>query len=417
MAAAGFPLGRHLLVEPRHDNADGYWEDGMIVRRHETFLAARFGSAVKAWSLDGLDDALGAAKHADAERAAKDALREILSDRFSERDVFTFKDPRTARLLPLWRELASEVDADFMPVFVLRHPSAVAASLQTRNEIPHGLGEVMWLRSTADILRHAPEALATTILYEDWFARPYVNLARVLELTKLVGVPPDPFDVSLVKSAARHHATGAVLLPLAAEVYERLAAREEGVAEELLAKIDATVAAFGGWRGLGAMMASLPGQRRATALPLSATARPGADVLMPDRVEISNGNPWTAATETGFLLHANAPRAPATTLTWRGVRGGGKGRLKGLVAAGAGAPELWIVVRAGATGGVSTTLAIVHTPPGVVVPIDVVLPDLELLDIGLEVLIAPTAPANYGAGVLINALRLVPDMAPGRDLG
>src|SRR5947209_7102568 len=134
-ALSGVPMGGALHRERREDNADGYWEDQEIVAVHDAALKRMFGGPLRAWGAPGLGDVFAGPDGSAERQATKAALQAIALARFAAADVFAFKDPRTARFLPLWREIADELGAELIPVLMLRAPGEVADVLLVRNGV------------------------------------------------------------------------------------------------------------------------------------------------------------------------------------------------------------------------------------------------------------------------------------------
>ena len=57
-------------------------------------------------------------------------LASIVQTEFGSSPLFIVKDPRACRLVPLWREVLAQVEAEFAPILAIRNPLEVAASLQ-----------------------------------------------------------------------------------------------------------------------------------------------------------------------------------------------------------------------------------------------------------------------------------------------
>jgi hypothetical protein len=89
---------------------------------------------------------------------------------FSGKPLWLWKDPRTCLLLPLWKEIISELGIALKVVFVVRNPLDVARSLEKRNgfSIDKGLG--VWFNYTISALKDAT-GLDTVFMSYDRFLR------------------------------------------------------------------------------------------------------------------------------------------------------------------------------------------------------------------------------------------------------
>ena len=162
---------------------------------------------------------------------------------------FGFKDPRTARLLPLWHQIFDELRIEPKIVLCLRNPAQVARSLEQRDGLPAGLGEYRWYTYTAEIFRHLRHFATCVIEYEAWFEPSADNLGK---LNRFLGLSPagsaaaapdvvDPqlrhddardrgaqsYIVRWLYEHARHYDDSAKARAEIAEMLDRLAAFEQ----------------------------------------------------------------------------------------------------------------------------------------------------------------------------------------------
>jgi len=75
----------------------------------------------------------------------------ILENEFSNRENFAIKDPRLCLLFPIWEEALKNFNTDIKIIIVNRHPSAVAASLKTRNGFRKQKSILLWAKYTLSI--------------------------------------------------------------------------------------------------------------------------------------------------------------------------------------------------------------------------------------------------------------------------
>lgn len=200
-------LGVAMADEPdaQPSNPRGHWERPEIVRRHDRILEMfergyhdpRHDLPLPAgWWLDP---------------AVAQIRREIMAFLEQKRAAgmpFGFKDPRTARLLPLWQQIFDELAVEPKIVLCLRNPVQVARSLEERDGLPADLGEYRWFTYTAEIFRHLRNSPTCVIEYERWFEEGGENLTK---LTRFLGlqnasgiVGADPVDHQLRHDDLRH---------------------------------------------------------------------------------------------------------------------------------------------------------------------------------------------------------------------
>ena len=158
------------------NNQAGHWERWEIVEFHDRVLRL-LGRDY--WS--GTHDfPLPSGWWAQPEvRAIQRELEDFLRTRMRPGHPFGFKDPRTARLLPLWTPIFRALNLDPRFVFCVRSPSQVARSLNDRDGLPLATGEYRWAVYNADCWRNL-RAEPCTIVYDSWFTDPDQTLDRLL---------------------------------------------------------------------------------------------------------------------------------------------------------------------------------------------------------------------------------------------
>ncbi|MCJ2022241.1 hypothetical protein MKK84_33395 [Methylobacterium sp. E-065] len=158
------------------NNQAGHWERWEIVEFHDRVLRL-LGRDY--WS--GTHDfPLPSGWWAQPEvRAIQRELEDFIRTRMRPGHPFGFKDPRTARLLPLWTPIFRALNLDPRFVFCVRSPSQVARSLNDRDGLPLATGEYRWAVYNADCWRNL-RTEPCTIVYDAWFTDPDRTLDRLL---------------------------------------------------------------------------------------------------------------------------------------------------------------------------------------------------------------------------------------------
>ncbi|MGR8933322.1 MAG: WcbI family polysaccharide biosynthesis putative acetyltransferase [Gammaproteobacteria bacterium] len=154
------------LMLPQPDNPLGFWEPEPLSRFNEKILLA----AERSW-----DDPrpmpkvwFNRAKFTDEIGAAA----AILNKEFPGFEDFSLKDPRLARVLPLWLSVFEHLK--IQPVFFLacRNPAEVAASLYARNGIGKESAQWLWLSYMLDAERLTRNHYRAIVHYDqlmnDW---------------------------------------------------------------------------------------------------------------------------------------------------------------------------------------------------------------------------------------------------------
>ncbi len=133
----GLELPDGLLTADR-SNPTGYWESAWVNRLNDQALATLQRPW---WDWRPLE-----AASLDAARAAfLPAALAALARQPAGRGALLLKDPRLARLLPLWREALALAGLPVAVLLMLRDPLAVAQSMQRRDGLELSSGLLLWL--------------------------------------------------------------------------------------------------------------------------------------------------------------------------------------------------------------------------------------------------------------------------------
>jgi hypothetical protein len=199
----GVELGADLLP-PNPDNLTGFWEHTAIYETQERLLV----------ELDsGWDDVRPLPRGWLASPPAREARRRLdaIIDRdFARTPLWGFKNPRTCRLVPLWRELLAERGLDAGWVLTVRNP--LDGSLRARDGFPLAKSYLLWLRHLLDGERDTRGARRVFVGYDallrSWQAT-VERIAAGLGLTWPVGTPDVAAEVALfLQRALRHQDAG-----------------------------------------------------------------------------------------------------------------------------------------------------------------------------------------------------------------
>lgn len=204
LSSLGVDMSEDIEVKP--GNERGHWERKELVQFHDRVL--------QLFDRDWYDSrhALGLPSHWWTEapvRGIRDEMIAWLAERLRHVRFFGFKDPRTARLLPLWDEICSALDLDPCYVYCVRDPAQVAASLTARDGIEIRDTEYRWMVYNSHAVLGVGERATCIIPYEDWFSEKSKNVAK---LASYLGIAWPPENLSLEKLLAnvadpslRHH--------------------------------------------------------------------------------------------------------------------------------------------------------------------------------------------------------------------
>jgi hypothetical protein len=124
------------LWPPGFDNPEGFWELTSIVNLQERILHT-FGLdwdttislPEKWWVTEKI-------------QPYRSKLKDIIIEKFINKKIWVWKDPRTCLLLPLWKDILNELNVEVSYIIPVRNPLSVASSLEKRNGLTriHALG-------------------------------------------------------------------------------------------------------------------------------------------------------------------------------------------------------------------------------------------------------------------------------------
>lgn len=134
----------HMLA-PAADNPRGFWESRVVMAVLDAILQACGNTWFDCLTFD-------VAQVPESARAPLQALlAETLEEEFGDASCFVLKDPRLCLSAEIWRPALPMARA----LLMLRHPTEVARSLQTRDSFTPDLSMALWLH-------HMLEAEAAT---------------------------------------------------------------------------------------------------------------------------------------------------------------------------------------------------------------------------------------------------------------
>jgi hypothetical protein len=218
LVALGVSLGERLM--PAHAvNEKGFFEDLDIYELDEALLAA-------------LGDTWHGFLPIAPERFAEPSLQPLrdqalalLRAKLAASPLYGIKDPRLPRLLPLWLAAAREAQADVSSLIVLRHPRAVAASLEKVAGFRAEKSDLLWLQTMLAAEAGTRGMRRVVVDDEAVLADPATQLRRV---ATALGLDEDEAATAayaaFLDRALRHfEADDADVLPEAAQLHALLA--------------------------------------------------------------------------------------------------------------------------------------------------------------------------------------------------
>jgi hypothetical protein len=202
LQALGVNLGPYLMAEDP-TQPKGYFEHPEIVGIHDDLMAA-FDSSwddprplPEGWERDS------------RVRSFRAQLLDIVRRDLMTQSVWSAKDPRLCRLLPLWLAMLGELDVPVRAICVLRHPAEVAESLALRNGFSAEKSGLLWLRYVLEAERYSRSVPRITLRYGDLLRDWRAESQRVAQALGIVW--PKPHDqaaapvTDFLEQGLRHH--------------------------------------------------------------------------------------------------------------------------------------------------------------------------------------------------------------------
>ncbi len=171
LPALGVPMPGELIAADTH-NPEGYYERADITALQEQLLI----DLGRWWpSAAGADPLPGDWLEDPHTRAAAARLKRLLAaEQQRQPGPWAIKDPRTSLLLPLWIQVAAELDLPLRLVLSVRDPAEVMVSLLQRDAGPAGMtpshAQRLWWHHNRQLLLDAGELPLLVVDYGAWFS-------------------------------------------------------------------------------------------------------------------------------------------------------------------------------------------------------------------------------------------------------
>lgn len=191
------------LVPPLNDNPEGFWEYIEFVNIQERIFES-FGL-----SWETLRPLPTGWIKSPIILFFREKLKRIIAEKFANKPIWAWKDPRTCLLLPLWQEILKELGIEITYVIAFRNPLDVIASLEKRDGFNRAVCEEIWYNYTLSSLYDLLDQIDSSkvfVQYDQFLNDPLLIMREIHNRLKF----KDPFDVSeqdiigLVKSNLRH---------------------------------------------------------------------------------------------------------------------------------------------------------------------------------------------------------------------
>ena len=132
----------------------------------------------------------------------------ILQRRLESTDLFGFKDPLIARLLPLWNDIFKDEGAEVYYIIACRNPLSTAKSMQKRDGFDIVKGCYIWLGYITASLIHSAGYKRIVVDYDELMKDPEKQLGRTAERLNLKFDAESPefieYKESFLSESLRH---------------------------------------------------------------------------------------------------------------------------------------------------------------------------------------------------------------------
>ncbi len=172
MKIFGAQLGDRIIL-PGPDNPKGYWEDEDILNldiEMLTFLNTSWDSV----KTINNNDILNLTNNGYIEKA-----KDILQQKLRNSDFFAIKDPRMAKLLPIWKHAFTESADQTIYIIAIRNPISVINSLKKRNNIDPVTASFIWLSHVIPSLIVTENEPRLIIDYDSFIDNPEKQINRI----------------------------------------------------------------------------------------------------------------------------------------------------------------------------------------------------------------------------------------------
>lgn len=167
-------LGSKLAPAEATWNPKGFWEDTDIV--YKVNRGVLFALNYTWMSVNRIDNLC----HDNKELLPlKKLAKELLEQRFAKTDHWGFKDPRTAKILPFWSEVFSELGLNPHYIIVCRNPLDSAYSYQRVSGSDIEMGLFLWLMHIIPAIEGTQNKNRIVVSYERMLQQPEQELHRL----------------------------------------------------------------------------------------------------------------------------------------------------------------------------------------------------------------------------------------------
>lgn len=243
LAQAGVDFGPKLHEADEY-NPKGYFEDPYIFPKHDELLCELGTTWFNPGSID-FDSS-------DSKQAIHDFQSQMVSYlncRFADSNIFGIKEPRFARILPIWKKIFREISIQTLYVIIIREPAHVVRSIIKRDMFDPYAMNYLWAVTMLEAERLTRNEKRIFISYECLLENPLAQMNRIIKTLnldvkldeKIAGKIESFIDPALNRSGkGAHEPANHSEFPIIMEIYHCLknGAEKEGSSANVANEID-----------------------------------------------------------------------------------------------------------------------------------------------------------------------------------
>jgi hypothetical protein len=188
LKALGVDLGEKLTPASERWNPKGFWEDSDIVYKINRGVLYALDHP---WMSMNLIDKFQ--KNSGALHDLKSSAIALLKQRIANTQHWGFKDPRTAKLIPFWRDVFNTMNVNDSYIIALRNPLSSAHSYQSLSGCDLEEALLLWLMHLVPAIDETHGKERVVVSYDLLLQDPHLQLNRIKKGLNLpdLGSPAD----------------------------------------------------------------------------------------------------------------------------------------------------------------------------------------------------------------------------------
>ncbi|MCX7360109.1 MAG: glycosyltransferase [Alphaproteobacteria bacterium] len=200
----GVSLGDNLKEPAAGDNEKGFFEDWALSLINDELLALNGGRWDSLFAHSPGSDANGATN------ALKLKAIDAIQKQFGDARYFAFKDPRSCRTVPFWKDVLAKQGLPAFYVIAFRNPISVARSLEQRDGFARTRSYYLWLLHMLSAARDTQGEARVFVEYDELLSDPAAVLNKIADMVAdpMIAVSPDKlrkYAREFLDADLRHH--------------------------------------------------------------------------------------------------------------------------------------------------------------------------------------------------------------------